>query len=163
LLAIYIDADACPVKGEIYRIARRHELKVFVVAHGSIHVPPKLAGSGRVETIRVKPGFDAADDWIAQHAGSDDVVVTADIPLAARCLKNQARVLSPSGEPFSEESIGDALATRDLMEQLRQAGVQAGGPAPFAPADRSRFVSALSAIIQDLRSGNPRSRTPSLA
>jgi len=163
LLSIYIDADACPVKDEIYRLARRHELKVFVVSHGSIHVPPKMAGSGRVESIKVKRGFDSADDWIAEHAGQDDVVVTADIPLAARCLKNQARVISPSGLPFVEESIGDALATRDLMEQLRQSGLQGGGPAPFAPSDRSRFVSALSALIQDLRTGGPRTRKPNLA
>jgi len=163
LLSIYIDADACPVKDEIYRLARRHELKVFVVSHGSIHVPPKMAGSGRVESIKVKRGFDSADDWIAEHAGQDDVVVTADIPLAARCLKNQARVISPSGLPFAEESIGDALATRDLMEQLRQSGLQGGGPAPFAPSDRSRFVSVLSALIQDLRTGGSRTRKPKLA
>lgn len=163
MLSIYIDADACPVKDEIYRLARRHELKVFVVSHGSIHVPPKMAGSGRVESIKVKRGFDSADDWIAEHAGQDDVVVTADIPLAARCLKNQARVISPSGLPFAEESIGDALATRDLMEQLRQSGLQGGGPAPFAPSDRSRFVSVLSALIQDLRTGGSRTRKPKLA
>jgi len=163
LLSIYIDADACPVKDEIYRLARRHELKVFVVSHGSIHVPPKMAGDGRVEIIKVKRGFDSADDWIAEHAGQDDVVVTADIPLAARCLKNQARVISPSGLPFAEESIGDALATRDLMEQLRQSGLQGGGPAPFAPSDRSRFVSVLSALIQDLRTGGSRTRKPKLA
>ena len=163
MLSIYIDADACPVKDEIYRLARRHELKVFVVSHGSIHVPPKMAGDGRVEIIKVKRGFDSADDWIAEHAGQDDVVVTADIPLAARCLKNQARVISPSGLPFAEESIGDALATRDLMEQLRQSGLQGGGPAPFAPSDRSRFVSVLSALIQDLRTGGSRTRKPKLA
>ena len=151
MLDIYVDADSCPVKDEIYKLARRHELKVFVVSHGSIHVPPKMAGAGRVETIRVKRGFGAADDWIAEHAGQDDVVVTADIPLAARCLKNQARVLSPAGQPFTEESIGGALATRELMEDLRQAGVQTGGPAPFDSSDRSRFVSALSQIVHDLK------------
>ena len=144
---IYVDGDACPVKDEIYRLARRHDLKVLVVSHGPLHVPRK----GRIEGIRVKPGFGAADDWIAEHAGQNDIVVTADIPLAARCVKRGARVLAPNGQIFAEESIGDVLATRDLMEQLRQAGVQAGGPGPFSPADRSRFLSRLGEIIHSLQ------------
>ncbi len=141
-----MDGDACPVKDEIYRLARRHDLKVLVVSHGPLRVPRK----GRIEGIRVKPGLGAADDWIAEHAGQDDIVVTADIPLAARCLKRGARALAPNGQLFAEESIGDVLATRDLMEQLRQAGVQAGGPGPFSPADRSRFLSRLGEIIHAL-------------
>ena len=148
---IYVDADACPVKDEIYRLARRHEVKVLVVSHGPLHVPPRVAGDGRVEAVRVARGFGAADDWIAERAGRDDIVVTADIPLAARCLANGARVVSPTGQTFSEESIGDALATRDLMEQLRQSGLQAGGPAPFSAADRTRFLSKLGEMIHALK------------
>lgn len=151
MLDIYVDADACPVKDEIYRVARRHELNVFVVSHGPLHVPAKLAAAGRIQSVRVKRGFGAADDWIAERVQHDDVVVTTDIPLAARCLKKEARVISPTGHLFLEESIGDALAMRDLMEDLRQAGVQGGGQPPFAPADRSRFVSRLSEIIHALK------------
>lgn len=151
MLDIYVDADACPVKDEVYKFARRHELKVFVVSHGPLHVPEKLAQAGRVQSVRVKRGFGAADDWIAERAQRGDIVVTADIPLAARCLKNEARVISPAGHVFLEESIGEALAMRDLMEDLRQAGVQGGGPPPFSPADRSRFVSRLSEIVHALK------------
>jgi len=155
VLDIYVDADSCPVKDEIYKLARRHELKVFVVSHGALHVPAKMTGQGRVEAVRVKPGFGAADDWIAERVQRDDVVVTADIPLAARCLGAGARVVSPSGHPFKEESIGDALAMRTLMDELRQSGVQGGGPPPFAPADKSRFVSRLSEIIHELKRASP--------
>lgn len=141
---IYVDADACPVKEDVYRAALRHDLKVYVVANAPLRVPEK----GRVERVRVPSGLDAADDWIAMHAGTGDIVVTADIPLASRCLAGGARVISPNGTLFTENSIGEALAGRDLMEQLRQMGIDGGGPAPFTPADRSRFRARLGEAIQ---------------
>jgi uncharacterized protein len=143
MLDIYVDGDACPVKDEVYRLALRHGLKVFVVTHGMLRVPSK----GRVERVRVKPGLDAADDWIAEHAGVGDVVITADIPLAGRCLKTGAQVVAPNGQTFTEASIGDALAGRDLMEHLRQMGEVTGGPPPFSASDRSRFLSRLGEAI----------------
>src|SRR5438094_6298232 len=115
MLTIYIAADACPVKDEVYRVARRYEMRVAVVANAPLRVP----ADARVELV-VRPGFGAADDWIAEQAGPGDVVVTADIPLAARCLAKGARVLDPKGRPFTDNAIGDALATRDLMAELRQ-------------------------------------------
>lgn len=147
MLDIFVDGDACPVKDEIYRVALRHDLKVYVVSHGPLWLP----GKGRVERIRVKPGLDAADDWIADHAGAGDIVVTADIPLAARCLERGARVLGPNGQVFTEASIGDALASRELMDHLRQMGVATGGPSPFSASDRSRFLSKLGEAIQSIR------------
>ncbi len=159
-MPIYVDADACPVKEEIYRLARRRGVKVLVVSHGPLHVPPRVAGDGRVEAVRVARGFGAADDWIAERAGRDDIVVTADIPLAARCLANGARVLSPTGQPFAEDSIGDALATRELMDQLRQSGLPAGGPAPFSAADRSRFTSRLGEMIDSVMRKAPSGPPP---
>lgn len=143
MLDIYVDGDACPVKEEVYRLASRHDLKVFVVTHGSLRVPDR----GRVERVRVRPGLDAADDWIAEHAGPDDIVVTADIPLAARCLARGARVIAPTGHAFTEASIGDALASRDLLDHLRQMGEVTGGPPPFSASDRSRFLSRLGEAI----------------
>ena len=147
MLDIYLDGDACPVKSEVFRLALRHGLKVLVVSHGPLHVPAK----GRIERVRVKPGFDAADDWIAEHIETDDIVVTADIPLAGRCLKKGARAIAPDGRLFTEDSIGDALAGRDLKEHLRQMGLVTGGPAPYAPSDRSRFLSRLGEAIQAIR------------
>lgn len=149
MLDIYVDGDACPVKSEVYRIALRHGLRVLVVSHGPLRVPEK----GRVERVRVKAGFDAADDWIADHIERNDIAITADIPLADRCLKKGARVVSPNGQVFTPASIGDALASRALMEHLRQMGEVTGGPAPFSPADRTRFVSRLGEIIVGIRSG----------
>jgi hypothetical protein len=153
MLDIYVDGDACPVKTEVYRVAGRRDLKVFVVAHTRIRVPD----GARVESVRVKPGFGAADDWIAEHIGPDDVAVTSDIPLADRCLKRGARVVSPQGREFTPDSIGDAVAIRDLMEHLRQMGEVTRGPAPFAAADRSRFIGRLEEIVAAVR----RARTPS--
>jgi len=144
---IYVDGDACPVKDEVYRVALRHDLKVFVVSDA----PLRASAPGRVEFIRVKQGFNAADDWIAERAGAGDVVVTADIPLAARCLERGARVVSPTGKEFTEDSIGNALATRELMDQLRAMGEVTGGPKPFARSDRSRFLSRLEDILQALK------------
>jgi len=143
---IYIDADACPVKDEVYRVARRYGLRVAVVANASLRVPTNAL----VELV-VRPGFGAADDWIAEQAGPGDVVVTADIPLAARCLAKDARVLDPKGRLLTDKDIGAALAMRDLMDGLRQAGVVTGGPAPMAPKDRSRFLSKLDDAVNAVR------------
>jgi uncharacterized protein YaiI (UPF0178 family) len=136
MLTIYVDADACPVKSEVYKVARRHALRVAVVANAPLRVP----ADPLVELV-VRPGFGAADDWIAEQAGEGDVVITADIPLAARCLAKGARVLDPKGQPFTDNDIGSALAMRELMDELRQGGAVTGGPAAMTPKDRSRFLS----------------------
>ena len=135
---IYLDADACPVKDETYRVARRYALRVAVVANAPLRVP-----SDELFELVVCPGFGAADDWIAAKAEAGDIVVTADIPLAARCLEKGARVLDPKGRPFTDADIGSALALRELMEGLRQGGAVTGGPAPMTAKDRSRFLSKL--------------------
>jgi len=150
MLTIYIDADACPVKDEVYRVARRYAMRVAVVANAPLRVPTDAL----VELV-VRPGFGAADDWIAEQAGSGDIVITADIPLAARCLVKEARVLDPKGHPFSENDIGSALALRDLMADLRQGGVVTGGPAPMTPKDRSRFLSKLDETVNAVRRIHP--------
>ena len=144
MIAIYVDADACPVKDEVYSVAARYELCVFVVANARMRVP---AGMG-VELVVVDSGFDAADDWIAERARGGDVVITSDIPLAARCLAVGARVLGTDGRPFSEESIGSALASRQLNAELRERGVLGGGPRALAEKDRSRFLSRLDQLVQ---------------
>ncbi len=148
-MPIYIDADACPVKEEVYRVARRYEIKVFVVANAIMRVP----ADGLIELIVVKGGFDAADDRIVERLVAGDIVITADIPLAERCLRCGARVLGPKGLEFTEEAIGEALATRALLDMLRQSGSFAGGPAPFASADRSRFLAKLDELIHAVRRG----------
>ena len=148
-MPIFIDADACPVKEEIYRVARRHAVKVFVVANAPIRVPREEL----IELVVVPGGFDAADDWIVAHAALGDVVVTTDIPLAERGLKNGARVLGPKGHEFHEDSIGEAMATRALLEMLRHSGDFMGGPAAFAKADRSRFLSKLDELLHAVRRG----------
>ncbi|MBK8197686.1 MAG: YaiI/YqxD family protein [Acidobacteria bacterium] len=142
---ILVDADACPVKDEIYQVALRHDVPVVIVANSYIRIPEHRLVSRKI----VSDGFDAADDWIAGEATDADVVVTADIPLADRCLKAGARVLGPTGKPFTPDSIGGALATRAIMADLRVgvAGIGAKGPAPFSKADRSRFLSALDTAI----------------
>ena len=146
MLIIYVDADACPVKEEVYKVAKRYGLRVAVVANAPLRVP----ADALVELV-VRPGFGAADDWIAGEAGPGDVVVTADIPLAARCLAKGARVLDPKGRPFTDSGIGSALALRDLMDELRQGGVVTGGPAPMTPKDRSRFLSKLDETVNAAR------------
>jgi uncharacterized protein YaiI (UPF0178 family) len=146
-MSIYVDGDACPVKEEVYRVARRYGIKVYVVSNASLRVPP----DDLIELVVVRGGFDAADDWIAEQIGAGDIAITADIPLADRCLRKGAHVLGPKGQPFSEHSMGDALATRALMDMLRQSGVVGGGPAPFAKADRSRFLSKLDDTIHAIR------------
>jgi uncharacterized protein len=135
---IYVDADACPVKDEIYRVARRYAMRVAVVANAPLRVPADVL----VELV-VRRGFGAADDWIADQAGPGDIVITADIPLAARCLAKDARVLDPKGRSLTDSDIGGALAMRELMDTLRQGGAVTGGPAPMTPKDRSRFLSKL--------------------
>ncbi len=146
-MPIYVDADACPVKDEIYRVARRYGLKVYVVANAPIRVPR----DDLIETVVVRGGFDVADDWIAERVGAGDIAITADIPLADRCLRRGARVLGPKGLEFTEDAIGDALATRALLDMLRQSGTFGDGPAPFAKADRSRFLSKLDAMVHAAR------------
>lgn len=146
-IRIYVDADACPVKDEIYKVAARHKLPVTVVAGGYIRVP----NDPSIERIAAGAGMDAADDWIAQRAGASDIVVTADIPLADRCVKAGATVLAPNGKPFTSESIGMTLAVRNLMTDLRSAGEITGGPRGFAPRDRSAFLSALDQAIRRIQ------------
>jgi uncharacterized protein YaiI (UPF0178 family) len=149
-IEIYVDADACPVKAEVYRVAGRHRLKVHVVANSFIAVPRDPT----IERVIVGGGFDAADDWIAERVTRGDIVITADVPLASRCVKAGADVIAPTGRAFTESSIGMALATRNLMDELRSAGAITGGPKPFSARDRSSFLSALDlAIVRLKRAG----------
>jgi hypothetical protein len=150
MLTVYIDADACPVKDEVYRVARRYAMPVKVVANAPLRVP----ADALVELV-VCPGFGAADDWIAGQAGPGDIVITADIPLAARCLDKGARVLGPKGRPFTDNDIGSALAVRELMDELRQGGAVTGGPAPMTAKDRSRFLSTLDETVNAVRRAHP--------
>ncbi len=147
--AVYVDADACPVKREIYRVAERHGIPVHVVSNSPMAIPTHPD----IHRVIVDSGMDAADDWIAERAGQGDVVVTADIPLADRCVKTGAKVIGPTGRPFTEASIGMALATRNLMEDLRSAGAVTGGPKSFSDRDRSTFLSALHEAIVQLKRG----------
>jgi uncharacterized protein YaiI (UPF0178 family) len=149
-ITVYVDADACPVKNEIYRVAGRHGSKVIVVSNSPIAVPRDPL----IERVVVAAGLDAADDWIAERAGRGDIVITADIPLAARSVKAGAAAIAPNGRPFTADSIGSALATRNLMDSLRSAGEITGGPKAFSPRDRSSFLSALDlAIVRLKRAG----------
>ncbi len=150
MLIVYVDADACPVKDEVYRVARRYAMKVAVVANAPLRVPPDPL----IELV-VRPGFGAADDWIAEQVGPGDIVITADIPLAARCLTKEARVLDAKGRPFTDNDIGSALAMRDLMDGLRQGGAVTGGPAPMTAKDRSRFLSKLDEVVNAVRRAHP--------
>ena len=147
MTAIYVDADACPVKAEIYRVAERYALKVFVVSNSYLNVPR----DPRHELVVVSDSFDAADNWIAERVGPDDIVVTADIPLADRSIKAGASVIGNTGLPFTPASIGMAMANRELLSNLRAMGEITGGPKPMAQRDRSRFLSALDGAIQKLR------------
>lgn len=145
---ILVDADACPVKEEIYRVAFRLEVPVTMVSNTHFRIPQHAL----VTRIVVGAGFDAADDWIAEHAHAASVVVTADILLADRCLKAGAAVIAPNGKPFTTSSIGNAVAVRAIMSDLRAGGDRIGGPPPFAKEDRSRFLSALdTALVPILR------------
>jgi hypothetical protein len=145
---ILVDADACPVKDEVYKVAWRHEAPVSIVSNSPFRVPEHPL----IERVVVDSGFDAADDWIAERADAKAIVVTADILLADRCLKAGATVISPSGKPFTAASIGAAVATRAIMADLRAGmGDNIGGPAPFSKADRSRFLSALDDALVRLK------------
>jgi uncharacterized protein YaiI (UPF0178 family) len=158
-ITIYVDADACPVKAEIYRVAERHALKglalkVLVVTNSPIAVPR----AEMIERVVVGAGMDEADNWIAERAGRGDIVITADVPLASRAMKAGAAVIAPSGREFTDDSIGMTLATRDLLTGLRSAGAITGGPKPFTPRDRSSFLSALNQALARLtRAGFGRS------
>lgn len=150
MLHIFVDADACPVKSEVYRVADRYGLEVTLVANSWMRIPEK--DWLRLEVV--EDGFDAADDWIVDHVTPEDIVITADIPLASRCLKQGARVLGSTGKPFTDANIGSALATRDLLSELRDLGEMGGGPPPLGKRDRSRFLQQLDAIIQEVRRKN---------
>ena len=153
-IAVYVDADACPVKAEVYRVAERHGAKVFVVSNSFMMVPR----APFIEQVVVPSGLDVADDWIAERAGPRDVVVTADVPLASRCVKTGAAVLTPTGKPFTDSSMGMALATRNLMDDLRSAGAVTGGPKPFSARDRSEFLGALDRALNRIKRGLPPGR-----
>ena len=144
---IYIDADACPVKAEVYRVAERYGLKVYVVSNFYLGVPR----NPRIELVVVSDSFDAADDWIAERARPGDIVITADIPLADRSLRAGAAVIGNTGVPFTTASIGMAMANRELLSNLRAMGEVTGGPKPMSQRDRSRFLSALDEAIQKAR------------
>jgi uncharacterized protein YaiI (UPF0178 family) len=144
---ILVDADACPVKDEIYKVAYRLEVPVTIVSNSPIRVPPHPL----IDRIVVSDGFDAADDWIAERAAPDAVVITADILLADRCLKAGASVIGSNGRPFTPSSIGGAIATRAIMADLRADGSAIGGPPPFSKADRSRFLQALDEVLVRLK------------
>ena len=149
-IVIYIDADACPVKDEIYKVAARHGVKTFVVANSFIFTPR----DSLIERIIVPEGPDVADNWIAERVSRGSIVITADIPLAARCVKAGADVIAPNGKAHTESSIGMALATRNLMQDLREQGAVTGGPRPFSRQDRSAFLAALDlAIVRLKRAG----------
>ena len=147
-LTVYVDADACPVKAEVYRVAERYGLKVYLVANDIISVP---RDQPNVELVVVSDRFDAADDWIAERAGPAAIVVTNDVPLASRCVKAGAYALAPNGRVFSPDSVGMSLAVRNLMQDLRASGEVTGGPPPFSKKDRSAFLSALDLAVTRLR------------
>jgi uncharacterized protein YaiI (UPF0178 family) len=147
LLHIFVDADACPVKPEVYRVAHRYKLSVTLVAAARMRIPEGVNIALKV----VGQGIDAADDWIVEHLEPSDIVITADIPLAARCVGRGAYVLGHTGKPFSEDNIGDALATRNLLSELRELGEITGGPPPFHKRDRSHFLQSLDKAVNEIR------------
>ena len=149
LLVIFVDADACPVKQEVYRVAKRYGLKVTLVSNSWMRIPYE----DWLEMVVVDGQFNAADDWIVEHVSENDIVISGDIPLASRCLEKGARVLAPTGRVFTRESIGEALAGREFLSYLRDLGSITGGPAPFEKRDRSRFLQRLDETIQAVRSG----------
>ncbi len=147
--AIYVDADACPVREEVYRVAGRYDVPVFVVSNGSRPIAPP--GLANVRLILVAEGADQADDWIAERIAAADVCVTADIPLASRCLAKGAGALSPAGRPWTRDNIGNALAGREVARHLREIGLGSKGPPPFTRADKSRFLGALDAALRTVQ------------
>ena len=148
-MRIYVDADSCPVKDEVYRVAKRYGLEVTLVAATWLRTPPEPWI--HMEVVRDTGGLDAADDWIADRIGTDDVVVTDDIILASRCLEKGSKALSPRGRAFTADSIGDALANRELMANLREVGAVTGGPAGFTKSDRSSFLQELDNTVNALK------------
>mgnify|MGYP000403867153 FL=1 len=144
MVEIYVDADACPVKDEVVRVATRHDLKTYMVSDGGI----RPSQSALVELVIVDQGPDAADDWIADHIQKTDICITNDIPLAARCLERGALAIKPNGEPFTDNGIGMELANRELMQGLRESGEITGGPRPFRKSDRSAFLNHLETSVQ---------------
>ena len=150
MLHIYVDADACPVKDEIYKVAQRYKLPVTLVANCDMRTP----GGQWCRLVVVDKGLDQADDWIVEQVEKDDIVITGDIPLAARCLDRGARVLGHKGQPFTDENVGSALASRQLLKQLREQGIMAGGPPPFSKKDRSLFLQQLDQMINTIKRDN---------
>ena len=148
LLNIFVDADGCPVKQEVYRVAKRYGLKVTLVSNSRMRAPHE----DWLEVVVVDGQFNAADDWIVEHVSENDIAITGDIPLASRCLEKGAQVLAPTGRVFTRDSIGEALASRELLSHLRDLGTITGGPAPFEKRDRSRFLQRLDETIQAIRS-----------
>jgi len=146
MITIYVDSDACPIKDEVMRVARRHKLKVIFVANTWMRLSPEWDA----QLVVVDDQFDAADNWIVEHVSKEDVVVTADIPLADRSIKAGARVIEPQGRILSADNIGSILATRNLMHELRSSGEVTGGPAPFQKEDRSNFLQELEKLIQQI-------------
>ena len=149
MLHIYVDADACPVKDEIYKVAQRYGLMVTLVANSYMRIPT----GDWLKLVVVEKGLDEADDWIVEQADKGDIVVTGDIPLAARCLDEGARVLGHKGRPFTSENVSESLATRQLLSQLRDQGIMMGGPPPFAKKDRSLFLQQLDQMIITIKRG----------
>lgn len=149
MLHIYVDADACPVKSEVYKVAERYGLQVTLVANSFMRLP----SSDLIKLVVVDKGLDGADDWIVEQAGQDDIVITGDIPLAARCLDEGARALGHKGKPFTPENVGDSLATRQLLKQLRDQDVMMGGPPPFEKKDRSLFLQQLDQMVNAIKRG----------
>ncbi len=147
MISIYVDSDACPVKPEVMRVAKRYGLSVTFVSNAWMRLPEDWGA----KMVVVEGQFDAADDWIVEHVATNDVVVTADIPLAHRCIKAGARVIGPKGQLYTDLNIGNVLATRDLLHVLRGGGDNMGGPAPFQKEDRSRFLQELDQIIQNIK------------
>ncbi len=145
MVKIYVDADACPVKDEVERVITRHQLETYLVCDGGLR--PSL--NPLVQVVVVTQGADAADDWIADHIGREDICVTNDIPLAARCLKQGAFAIRPNGNIFTDDNIGTALATRAIKEGIRETGEMTGGPPPFGKADRSKFLDRMEMIVQE--------------
>ena len=147
MLHIFVDADACPVKPEIYRVADRYQIRVTLVSNSWMRIPenPRF----HLEVVGI--GFDAADDWIVEHLAADDIVITTDVLLASRCIKLNSWVLAPSGKLFTEDNIGQTVATRDLLAELRGAGEITGGPAAMTDKDRNRFLQQLHQIVQNIQ------------
>jgi uncharacterized protein YaiI (UPF0178 family) len=148
LIVIFVDADACPVKQEVYRVAKRYGLKVALVSNSRMRTPHE----DWLEMVVVDGQFDAADDWIVEHVSENDIVISGDVPLASRCLEKGAKVLAPTGRDFTQDNIGEALASREFLSYLRDLGTVTGGPTPFEKRDRSRFLQRLDETIQAVRS-----------